>query len=133
MRVAEELWNAGNYDVVDEEYDPLIEMHTFSESETIVGVQAVKDFAKRYHDAFSDFHVELFDLKAVGDHVYTRYRMTGTHDGTLRTPSGEVPATHRKMDTWGLVESRFDGGLCVEEWNSTDQLTLMRQLGAAPE
>ncbi|KTG08264.1 ester cyclase [Haloferax profundi] len=133
LRVAEELWNKGDYDVVDEDYDPLVEMHTFSEPDTIVGTQAVKDFAQKYHEAFSDFHVELYDLQAVDDHVYARYHMTGTHDGTLETPSGDIPPTHRKMDTWGLVESRFEGGLCVEEWNSTDQMTLMRQLGVAPE
>ncbi|WP_411963170.1 ester cyclase [Haloferax sp. YSMS24] len=133
LRIADELWNKRNYDVVDEEYDPLVEMHTFSDPEAIVGTKAVKDFAKRYHEAFSDFHVEIFDMTAKEDRVFARYRMTGTHDGTLETQMGDVPPTHRKMDTWGLIEGRYEGGLCVEEWNSTDQMTLATQLGFAPE
>ena len=133
LRVAEEMWNKRNYDVIDEEYDPLVEMHTFSESEAIVGTKAVKEFAKRYHEAFSDFHVEMFDMTAKDDRVFGRYRMTGTHDGTLEGPMGELPPTNRKMDTWGIIEARFEGGLCVEEWNSTDQMTLARQLGEMPE
>ncbi|KAB1196520.1 MULTISPECIES: ester cyclase [Haloferax] len=132
IRIAERLWNKREYELVDEEYDPLVEMHTFSDPD-IVGTKAVKEFVQRYHEAFSDFHVELFDVQAVDDRVFARYRMTGTHDGPLESPQGDVPPTHRKMDMWGLVEARYEGGLCVEEWNATDQMTLMHQLGLAPE
>ncbi|WP_416839441.1 ester cyclase [Haloferax sp. DFSO52] len=133
IRIAEELWNKRNYDVVDEEYDPLAEAHAFSEPEGVVGTQAVKEWAQKYHDAFSDFHVELFDVAARDDVVYGRYHLSGTHDGTLRSVRGDIPPTHRKIDTWGVVEMRFEGGLVVEEWNSTDIMTMLSQLGVTPE
>ncbi|WP_411963169.1 ester cyclase [Haloferax sp. YSMS24] len=133
FRIIEELWNKRNYDIVDKEYDPLVEAHAFSEPEGIVGTDAVKEWARKYHDAFSDFHVEVFDVKAIDDHVYGRYRLTGTHDGTLRSARGDIPPTNNKMDTWGLYEVRLEGGLVVEEWNSTDIMTMMAQLGITPE
>ncbi|ELZ91321.1 hypothetical protein C440_13444 [Haloferax mucosum ATCC BAA-1512] len=134
IRIAEELWNGRNYDVIDEVYDPLVETHAFSEPEDIVGTKAMKEWAEKFHDAFSDFHVELHDVKAKDEFVYARYRLTGTHDGTLRQAVGDdIPPTNREIDTWGLVEARFDGGLCVEEWNSTDVMTMLSQLGVAPE
>jgi predicted ester cyclase len=133
LRVVEELWNKRNYEVVDEEYDPLVEAYAFSEPEGIVGTQAVKDWAKKYHDAFSDWHAEVLDIVAKDDHVFGRYHMTGTHDGTLRSARGDIPATHRKVDSWGIFELRFEGGLVVEEWNSTDIMTMMAQLGITPE
>ncbi|KAB1188678.1 MULTISPECIES: ester cyclase [Haloferax] len=132
IRLAEELWNKRNYDIVDEEYDPLVEVHA-NVPEAVVGTQAVKDWARMPHDAFSDFHVELFDVTAKDDFVFGRYHMTGTHDGTFRSARGDIPPTHRKMDTWGLVEMRFEGGLVVEEWNSTDGIRMMEQLGVMPE
>ncbi|AHZ21665.1 hypothetical protein E6P09_09310 [Haloferax mediterranei ATCC 33500] len=134
IRVAEELWNKRNYDVVDEEYDPLVEAHAFSEPDGVVGTEAMKAWAKKYHDAFSDFHIEVFDVKAKDEFVYGRYRLTGTHDGTLRREGGDdIPATHRDVETWGLVEARYEGGLCIEEWNSTDIMTMLSQLGVVPE
>ncbi|MGB9958228.1 ester cyclase [Haloferax prahovense] len=133
MRVADELWNKREYEVIREEYDPLVEVHAFSDPDGIIGTDAVEEWARRYHDAFSDFHVELFDVSARDDSVYARYRLTGTHDGTLRSARGDIPATHRKMDTWGIVQARYEGGLCVEEWNSTDIMTMLSQLGVAPE
>ena len=133
LHIIDELWNKQNYDVVDEVYDPLIEAHVFSEPDGVVGTQAVKDWAEKYHEAFSDFHVEPSDVTANDDRVFGRYRLTGTHDGTLRSTRGDIPATHQKIDTWGLFEVRFDGGLAVEEWNSTDIMTMLSQLGVAPE
>jgi predicted ester cyclase len=129
LRVIEELWNSRNYDVVDDVYDPLVEARAFSEPDGIVGAPAVKDWARKYHDAFSDFHTEPHDVKAKDDRVYGRYHLTGTHDGTLRTARGDIPPTNRTIDTWGLFELRFEDGHCVEEWNSTDIMTMMRQLG----
>ncbi|SEK62192.1 Predicted ester cyclase [Haloferax larsenii] len=129
IRIAEELWNKGNYDVVDEMYDPLAETHAVTEPDELVGTQDVKDWAKKYHDAFSDFHIEVFDVIARDDFVYGRYRLTGTHDGTLESPQGDIPATNRKIDTWGMFEVRFEGGLVVEQWNSADTMDMMEQLG----
>ncbi|WP_396612920.1 ester cyclase [Haloferax sp. S1W] len=133
LRIAEELWNKGNYDIVDEEYDPLAETHAVTEPEGLVGTQEVKDWAKKYHDAFSDFHIEIFDVVARNDLVYGRYRLTGTHDGTLDSPEGEIPPTNREIDVWGMFEARFEGGLIVEQWNSTDTMAMMKQLGVASE
>ncbi|KAB1196521.1 MULTISPECIES: ester cyclase [Haloferax] len=132
IRIADELWNKRNYEIVDEEYDPLVEIHANAIEET-VGTQAVKDWARMPHDAFSDFHVELFDVTAKDEFVFGRYHMTGTHDGTMRATVGDIPATHRKIDMWGLVEMRFDGGLVVEEWNTTDGVEMLAQLGVTPE
>ncbi|WP_410764951.1 ester cyclase [Haloferax sp. DFSO60] len=129
MRIASELWNDREYDVVDEVYGEDIEIHAFSDPEGVHGKDGVKAYAQRYHDAFSDFHVELMDVTARDDCVYCRYRVTGTHDGLLRGEGDDIPATNKHMEMWGIVEGRFEDGRVVEEWNGTDTMAMMHQLG----
>ncbi|MFC6825874.1 ester cyclase [Halopelagius fulvigenes] len=131
-RVAREFWNERDYDVADDAYAEEIRLHTQTEPDVLEGVEAVKEFARRYHDAFSDFELELCDVRASDDVVYGRYAVRGTHDGTLRSPDGDIPATGERIELWGLVEARFEDGRCVEEWNSTDAATMASQLGLTP-
>lgn len=131
-RIAEEFWNERNYDVADDAYDENVRMHTQTEPNAVEGVDGMKEFARRYHDAFSDFELEIRDVRASDDIVYCRYAVRGTHDGILRSPDGDVPPTDERIELWGLVEARFEDGVCVEEWNSTDAATMARQLGLSP-
>jgi steroid delta-isomerase-like uncharacterized protein len=128
-RVASELWNERNYDVVDDLYRDDVRVHTQTDPDVIEGRDGVKEYARRYHDAFSDFELEIEDVAAADDVVYGRYTVRGTHDGILRSPDGDVPPTDERVELWGLVEVRFEDGECVEEWNSTDTAAMARQLG----
>jgi len=57
---------------------------------------------------------------------------TGTHDGTLKTPMGDVPATGRKVKGDFIQIFEVDRGLVRRNHLMFDQVQLMTQLGMAP-
>ena len=75
--------------------------------------------------AFPDRQIEVADMFAAGDRVATRVTVRGTHRGEL----WGVPPTGKEMTWTSFVIDRIVGGKIVEEWQMTDFLGLMRQLG----
>ncbi len=53
---------------------------------------------KNYGTAFADMHRELYDLWTVGNTVFVRLALQGTHTGPLETPFGTILPTGKKMD-----------------------------------
>jgi ketosteroid isomerase-like protein len=53
---------------------------------------------RQYKTAFGDMHRELYNLWHVGNTVFVRLALQGTHTGPLRTPFGTIPPTGNKMD-----------------------------------
>jgi predicted ester cyclase len=52
--------------------------------------------------------------------------MTGTHRGTFQ---GIVP-TGKRIQARGMMIARFEGGKIAERWGSSDELGILKQLGA---
>jgi predicted ester cyclase len=127
-RVVEEVWNEGNYDVVDEYMTDETVAH-YPGIDPIQGPEAYKELAQRYHTAFSDFHVEITDLFSDEDHVVTQYRATGTHDGPLDGGPTDVPPTGNEVDVDGIAVVRFEDDTPVEEYNRSDSIRMFEQLG----
>lgn len=53
---------------------------------------------KNYGTAFADMHRELYNMWHVGNTVFVRLALQGTHTGPLETPFGTIPSTGKKMD-----------------------------------
>jgi ketosteroid isomerase-like protein len=53
---------------------------------------------KNYGTAFADMHRELYDMWSLGNTVFVRLALQGTHTGPLETPFGTIPPTGKKMD-----------------------------------
>jgi hypothetical protein len=53
---------------------------------------------RNYATAFGDMHRELYNVWTVGNTVFVRLALQGTHTGPLRTPFGTIPPTRKKMD-----------------------------------
>jgi len=53
---------------------------------------------KNYGTAFADMHRELYDTWSVGNTVFVRLALQGTHTGPLETPLGTIAPTGKKMD-----------------------------------
>jgi len=77
--------------------------------------------------AFPDLHIEVAHLVADEDNVSFAYTLTGTHEGPLLGHD----ATGKKISIRGMQISRFEDGLLVERWGSSDQLGMLQQLGLA--
>ncbi len=53
---------------------------------------------KNYGTAFADMHRELYDMWHVGNTVFVRLALQGTHTGPLETPFGTIAPTGKRMD-----------------------------------
>jgi len=91
------------------------------------GPQGFKDFFAEMRSAFPDLHIEVAHLVADENNVSFAYTLTGTHEGPLMGHE----ATGKKISVRGMQISRFENGLLVERWGSSDQLGMLQQLGLA--
>jgi len=64
-----------------------------------------------------------------GDKVVCRYTIGGTHQGVTEDFG---PPTGRQVELKGITIHRFEDGNIVEEWEAYDNLSLLQQLGLAP-
>jgi predicted ester cyclase len=82
-----------------------------------------------YRRALSDFRVTIDQQFSAGDDVATRFTVRGTHDGDLMG----TPPTGKEVELTGITVSRCEDGRIVEEWEITDAVGLLGQIGALPE
>jgi steroid delta-isomerase-like uncharacterized protein len=122
-------WEAmDNPDLIDEVYAADVVWH--EPDRDIHGTEEAKQFVTVYKTAFPDLQVTIEDLIAEGDKVVTRVTLRGTHQGETEEFG---PPTGRQVESKGVTISRIEGGEIVEDWDSYDNLSVLQQLGLAPE
>jgi steroid delta-isomerase-like uncharacterized protein len=94
----------------------------------VTGLADVKQTIEMYRSAVSDMHQTIEDMIAEGDKVPYRWSGRGTHQGELM---GVAP-TGKAMTITGIVFYRIANGKIQEEWDYSDVLGLMQQLGVGP-
>jgi steroid delta-isomerase-like uncharacterized protein len=99
---------------------------------TVKGAQAIKEYNKNWITAFPDAKIEVQEIFAQGNNVATKAQFVGTHNGTLKTPMGDVPATGKKVRGDFVQLFEVDRGLVKSAHIMFDQVQLMTQLGMAP-
>jgi steroid delta-isomerase-like uncharacterized protein len=100
--------------------------------ETVKGRDACVEANGLWFDACSDAHVTITREVAQGDTVVEEGIFEGTHDGTLKTPMGDVPATGRRLRGEYVTISRFRDGQAVEQKLYFDRMQVAEQLGLLP-
>ena len=122
-------WEASNNpDIIDEVYTPDLVWH--EPDQDIRGSEEAKQFLSMYQTAFPDLNATVEDVIAEGDKVVTRWTVRGTHQGEIEEFG---PPTGKQVELQGISIHRIEGGKIVEEWNRYDNLSLLQQLGLAPE
>src|SRR6267378_6325967 len=96
------------------------------------GPQANKEYNQNFITAFPDARADAKNIFAQGNHVIVEGVFTGTHNGTLKTPMGEVPATGKKVKGEYVQIFEVDRGLVKKAQLMFDQVQLMTQIGLAP-
>ena len=76
----------------------------------------------------TDQHATIEDLVAEGDKVACRWSGRATHQGDLMG----VAATGKAIVLTGIAIYRVANGKIQEEWDYSDVLGLMQQLGVGP-
>jgi len=96
------------------------------------GPQKIKEYNQNFVTAFPDARVEAKNIFTQGNHVIVDGVFTGTHNGILKTPMGDVPATGKKVNGDYVQIFDVDRGLVKKVHMVYDQVQLMTQLGMAP-
>jgi steroid delta-isomerase-like uncharacterized protein len=100
--------------------------------EPLRGRGAIEQDMADFYRAFPDVTNRLETTLEDGEMVAARFSISGTHSGPLALPTGEVPATGRRVTFEGAVFSRYNGqGLIVEERRYYDVAGQAAQLGIA--
>jgi steroid delta-isomerase-like uncharacterized protein len=119
-----ELWNEGNFDVVEEAVAEDIVAHDIVHGD-LHGPDEIRDVVAAFRAAFPDLHMTVDDQVGEGDMIVTRYSVTGTHTGEL--PG--MPPSGKRMTIRGINVARWSGLRIVEAWETWDALSLVRALG----
>jgi steroid delta-isomerase-like uncharacterized protein len=123
-----EVASGGNYGVLDEILAPQFVDHDRA-SDQGPGIEGLKGFFQTMRTAFPDLKAEPVEVVGTDTHVAMRYTISGTHEGEFQ---GVAP-TGKSFKVSALQLARFEDGLCVERWGSTDELGMMKQLGILDE
>ncbi len=83
-------------------------------------------------EAFPDIQVTVATSAEAESIVTIEGRVAGTHQGTLRTPDGDIPPTGRRADLPFSEHAEVQGGVIVSARLYFDRLELLEQLGLTP-
>jgi predicted ester cyclase len=126
-RVWDEIFNKGNLDAIDENFAPDA-VFPAAPPGVSPNPEGFKQTVSLYRAAFPDLRVVFVDQVANGDKVASRVAMSGTHQGEL----AGLAATGKEIAIDGINIIEVSGGKIVAVWGVSDQLRMMRQIGAIP-
>ena len=112
MRVFDEIFNQGKFQVAEEIYAPDFQNHGIHRS---VDLKTDQNAVHAEKKAFPDLRISVQQMVAEGDKVAVLWTFRGTHTG----PGYEgLPATGTRVEVRGMTIWRFVNGRIVEEWSS---------------
>lgn len=126
-RVFGEIYNQGHLDVADEVFAAEYIWHNVSGPD-VHGSEGMKRHVAMVRNAFPDIHVTTEDMIAEGDRVASRWTIVGTHKGEFVG----IPPTGVQVMFTGILISRISNGKIVEDWENSDVLGMLQQLGVIP-
>jgi steroid delta-isomerase-like uncharacterized protein len=85
----------------------------------------MRQFIEMTHTAFPDCRIQIIDLIAEGDRVAVRWEGQVTHQGNFHG----IPPTGKQVTVGGINIYRIVEGKVATEWEQTDSLGLLQQLG----
>jgi steroid delta-isomerase-like uncharacterized protein len=95
------------------------------------GPEGIRQFFEFWSGAFPDSKPELVNVVASEDGVTAEGIFRGTHEAPLQSPSGEIPATGRRVEVPHCFVFGIKGGKLAEGRLYFDVATLLQQLGVA--
>jgi ketosteroid isomerase-like protein len=96
------------------------------------GKAACVEFYGGWLSAFPDGRVDVRDVHFADDVAVEEGTFSGTHDGVLHGPMGDVPPTGRPVSLSYIQVLRFRDGKHVSFNLMFDRLLMLEQLGLIP-
>ena len=97
------------------------------------GAEPVVKVVEPWKRAFPDVDVTFKEVIGSGDALVAEIEWSGTHRGELVSPFGTIAATGKPGKMPAVLVVRFDGERIRETRHYFDLLTLLRQMGVAPQ
>ncbi|HEY7002380.1 MAG TPA: ester cyclase [Candidatus Udaeobacter sp.] len=122
-----EAVNTGKFELFDEVVAPDCVDHDPADGQ-VAGPAGYRMFFSGMRTAFPDMSVAPEIVVQDEDTIAFAYTLTGTHTG----PFGKIPPTGKKVKIRGMQISKFKDGKMIERWGSSDEKTLLKQIGVTP-
>jgi len=122
-RIYEEVFDRHNLAVIDELYATDFVYHSPGNPDS--DREGLKQGFAVYLAAFPDVRMTVEDIFAAEDRVAVRFTARGTHRGEYLG----VPPTGRQVTVTAILIHRLVDGKMMEDWEWSDQLGIMQQLG----
>ena len=119
----------GNLDALDEVYAADYVWHRPPFPDTS-GIEAVKESIEGMRSAYSDIQIVYEKMIGEDSHIAYRYTWQGKHTG--QSPTLPIPPTGKEVTLVGCVVVRIVDGKIVEEFEHSDYLGFLQQLGVIP-
>ncbi|GLQ53718.1 ester cyclase [Devosia nitrariae] len=98
--------------------------------ELLKGRDAIVTDYTEFLAGFPDLQVTVKRTVEQGNDYAVEFSMTGTHKGNLITPTGQIPATNKRIEIAGCVMGQIDDeGRIVDERRYFDFAGMLGQLG----
>ena len=131
-RAYEEVFNAGNLAAAEEYFGPDFVNHA-GPPDWPRGPEGIRRTVTMLRTAFPDLRFTIEEVIVEDETIAARWTARGTHQGTLQGPMGSIPATGRSVTFQGITMGPVAHGKAGASWVITDQLGLLRQVGANPD
>ena len=112
MRVFDEIFNQGKFQVADEIYAPDFQNHGLHRT---VDLKTDQEAVHAEKKAFPDLRISVQKMVAEGDKVAVLWTFQGTHTGSGYEG---LPPTGTRVEVRGITIWRIVDGRIVEEWSS---------------
>ena len=124
-----EAWLKGNLDALDEVYADDYVWHR-PPLQDLSGLDAVKESMRDMRETYSDLQISYDEMIAEGSSIAYRYTWRGRHTG--QSPTLPIPPTDKEVTLAGTVVVHVEDGKIVEEFEFSDYLGFLQQLGVVP-
>ena len=125
VRACFEQASRGNFAALDGIVTPDFILHSPAD---VRGADGLARMVDGYRRALPDLELTIDHQFAAGEYVASRFTVRGTHEGDLMG----VPASGREVVFTGITISRCRDGRIGEEWELTDTVGLLGQVGSLP-
>jgi hypothetical protein len=97
------------------------------------GKKACVEFYGGWLSAFPDGRVDVHHVHFIDDVAVEEGTFSGTHNGVLHNPAGDVPPTGRSVSLKYIQVLRFRDGEHISFNLVFDRLQMLEQLGLVPD
>ena len=117
---------SGNLDAFDQLVSQDVVDHDAAPEQAAGGPAGFKAFFTMLRTAFPDIQISAAHVTAHQDEIALAYTIEGTHNGMF----AGIPATGKRIKVRGMQIARYHEGIMIERWGSSDELGILKQIGA---